>query len=599
MDIRPLTSPDSLLRPGELIGLRDRLRRLSAGQDIASVIVCAFDHRTRMLPFIYFDTRMVSAGVRAIGSAMADCGLTNTRIVLQQWNPRALPSEMRLDGRVPDLLLISSMQIHADSCRALIADACKIPPAQRPLILVGGPKAIHQPWDLFSGDPANPISADVAITGEEFVLLSLLEVLLTLRSPGEPLRRAFERARDQSVLDSVGGLMYARTRAAGQAEELIDTGPQRLLMDLDELPDPVAGFKLLEPPSRSRGLARQPLPADRVRTCSPIGAVVLTLGCKFNCPYCPIPEYNQRQLRFKSPGRIAEEFSRLHTAFGLRYFFGADDNFLNDQARALRITEELARKQVGDRPLRRVIRWGTEATIHDTLAMGPDLAALHKGGLRALWLGVEDMSGALVRKGQGSDATLAAFALLRRHGIMPMAMLMHHDDQPLYSRGNYRGLLNQVNVLRQAGAVGMQVMMITPAPGSKLYAQNYASGMVLDSAGGKKIEPRMFDANYVVASRHPRPWRNQANLLAAYLWFYNPIRWLVSLVAPKTRLYLADAGMQTLGMLGLVQTARRTIPWLIRLAFGKITRRTQPPASPMPIRCIHPECPAKSRELRR
>ena len=40
---------DELLKPGELLALRQRLRLLSVKHDLVSVIACAFDHRTRML----------------------------------------------------------------------------------------------------------------------------------------------------------------------------------------------------------------------------------------------------------------------------------------------------------------------------------------------------------------------------------------------------------------------------------------------------------------------------------------------------------------------------------------------------------------------
>src|SRR4051812_31556038 len=114
---------DELLRPGELTQLRARLRRVAAAHDLTTVIACAFDHRTRMLPFIYADTRMAPAGVRSIGSAMVDAGFDKTRIVLQQWNRRFRPSAMRLDGRVPDLFMVSSMGLHSDRCMDLIRDA--------------------------------------------------------------------------------------------------------------------------------------------------------------------------------------------------------------------------------------------------------------------------------------------------------------------------------------------------------------------------------------------------------------------------------------------------------------------------------------------
>ena len=53
---------DELLRPGELLNLRQRLRQLALKHDLVTVIACAFDHRTRMLPFIYADTRMAPGG---------------------------------------------------------------------------------------------------------------------------------------------------------------------------------------------------------------------------------------------------------------------------------------------------------------------------------------------------------------------------------------------------------------------------------------------------------------------------------------------------------------------------------------------------------
>src|SRR6478609_4091970 len=143
---------DELLEPGALIKLRARLRRVAPAHDLTTVIACAFDHRTRMLPFIYADTRMVPAGVRSIGSAMVDAGFPKTRIVLQQWNRSFRPSQMKLDGRVPDLFMVSSMSLHSEQCMNLMRDAHRIDPAHRPLIIAGGPHAVYIPFDLFSAN---------------------------------------------------------------------------------------------------------------------------------------------------------------------------------------------------------------------------------------------------------------------------------------------------------------------------------------------------------------------------------------------------------------------------------------------------------------
>lgn len=575
---------DELLPPGALVGTRKRLRALARRHDLATVIACAFDHRTRMLPFIYADLRMVPAGVRAIGSALFDTGFHKTRIVLQQWNRRFRPSRMRLDGRIPDLFMVSSMAIHSAQSRALIHDACRIEPSRRPLILAGGPNSIYEPWDAFGVDPSDPCGADCAITGEEYVLLSLLERLLSIRSGAESLRSTFLRAKNSGLLDDIPGLVFPLGEVNGVAEELVDTGIQRLVGDLDELPDPVPGYELLEPPSGKATLAAQALPSSKIHRLSPIGSLVLTFGCKFACSYCPIPAYNQRQYRAKSGARIADEMIRLNREYGIRHFFGVDDNFFNDKRRTLDIVETMARTVVDNVKFRHRFRWGTEATIHDTLVLKDHLRTIRQAGLRALWLGVEDMTATLVKKGQSVDKTTEAFRLLQERGIAPMPMMIHHDTQPLFTPGSTYGLLNQVRLLKKAGAVSLQVSMMTPSNGSKGYGEMFTSGVVFDRVAGKAVEPHMIDGNRVIASGHAQPWKKQLSILAAYLYFYNPLRFLSLFARLKDRRRFEKAGMQLMGMWGLTQTLRRTLPWALRLMRGNITRKTAAPTSGLPMR---------------
>ena len=486
---------------------------------------------------------------------------------------------------------------------------------RRPLIIAGGPKVIYEPWSVFSGDTDSPWGADVAVTGEEYVLLNLLEVLLSVRAGNEPLRSAFQRARDSGALDGVPGLVYAKTDAKGVVEQLVDTGIQRLLGDLDELPHAALGYRLLEPPSDLATLGPAAVPPGQVHKHVRAASLVVTLGCRFACPYCPIPAYNQRQHRGKSGARVADEFERLFSEYDIRFYFNTDDNFFADRERALEIVEALARKvEESSRPHCK-IRWASEATVHDTLKMREHLPVARKAGLWALWMGVEDMSGTLVKKGQSEDRTLEAFRLLRQSGIFPVPMLMHHDAQPLHTwRGN-QGLLNQLRLLRKAGALYMQVLMLTPSPGSKSYESAFTSGLAYQSANGVPIEPWMTSGIHVIASRHPRPWIKQLNLLIGYLYFFNPLRLLFALVRPKSRIpwadvetwppavaglrpqrknfkrwlsrklraYLGDAAVQAFGMWGLSQTLPRTLGWAYRLMRGKIVRHTTVPASRIPM----------------
>jgi hypothetical protein len=93
----------------------------------------------------------------------------------------------------------------------------------------------------------------------------------------------------------------------------------------------------------------------------------------------------------------------------------------------------------------------------------------------------------------------------------------------------------------------------------------------------------MCDGNYVVASKHRRPWQKQLTMLAGYLYFYNPVWLVVALIRSKTPVAQKPAYLQIFGMMGLVMTIARTSGWAVRLMFGRIERQSRPPASRIPM----------------
>jgi hypothetical protein len=279
---------------------------------------------------------------------------------------------------------------------------------------------------------------------------------------------------------------------------------------------------------------------------------------------------------------------RLREQLGIRFFFGTDDNFFNSRAAVEQIFEAMARARVGGRPIRKALRWGTEATALDTWKNRDLLKLGRRGGLRALWFGIEDVTATLVKKGQSVNRTAELFRLLNRVGVMPMPMIMYHEGQPLYTRDSMYGLLNQVRFLRHCGAQSMQITVLTPATGTRSFEANYEKGTVFDTVGGRRVLEHQFDGNNVVSSLAREPWRDQLRLLLAYAMYYNPGNLICSLLQPVNRLYLADAYDQLSGMVGLCFTALHSAKWAYRLWRGPITRNTTPPGPKKPLIDVSP-----------
>ena len=358
---------DRFVKQGAYGALQARLRR-QAGKlgEIPTVVLSAFDRSTRLLPFLFYDTLMFPAGAGAIANALNQAGFARTRAVFQLWNPNFKLSRARFDGRAIEMLLISSMHINSQRAYDAISEAWSLD-AERPLVIAGGPKAIYEPYHFWP-EPGkrNPTAPDVAVTGEQYVLLELLDTLLAYRDARGTMRSAFELARSDGALDTIPGLVYLAPGASMREPVLIDTGLQRLVRDLDELPGEETALGLLEPPHRGPGLSTQPLDAARVGRHAKIASLLVTQGCKFNCSYCPIPAVNQKSWRYRSPESVARTIASIYDRFHIKYFFGADDNFFNRRETAEALLIAMARSTAGRRPFRERTRFATEATQFDT-----------------------------------------------------------------------------------------------------------------------------------------------------------------------------------------------------------------------------------------
>jgi radical SAM superfamily enzyme YgiQ (UPF0313 family) len=545
----------------------------------SAVLVHCFDDRTRILPFVFADTRIVPAGVRQVAASLLESGVLQLRIVLQQWTPAVEADSLSLGGRRPDLLLLSAMSLHTAPLDRLLAQVCRIPPRERPLVVCGGPKAIYEGRSLFhvGGDPE--VSADLVCRGEDYVLLEALERVTADRAEGETLRAAFLRARADGRLRDVPGLTYLGEED-GRAFSLVETGSQRLLLDLDELPMGIAALAHLERPHRGRELAAAPLPTREVVRRAPITPVEMTRGCRLVCGYCPIPAYNQRSFRRKSGARVAAEMHAFSRA-GQRLFFGTDDNFLDSRPAAHEIVETVARHRFDHRGDPTVVwRWGTEATLTDTHRCLDLLPVARSSGMQALWFGIEDLTATLVDKGQSATKTETVFRALQDNGIMPMPMLMHSDGQPLRTREGLAGLLNQVRFVRRAGGGALALFHLVPSPGSRGYEHPFEQGLVLETVGGEPVEKWRHDGGYVVATAERRPWRRQLDFLAAYATFYNPLQMLLGpLRRRRAHLFAMDLGLQAIGIAGLVPTILAGLRWALALRRGPLTWSSRPPFS--------------------
>ena len=505
-------------------GLKEKEVAKLADSETGFVFYYAFDPRTRVGPFVGPDINMPNCGIRSVASAVYSAGFKNTRVVLGPWNPNFDFRAVRLNGDIPEVFGVGSMQINEADAHKKLEQATALGD-DRPLIVGGGPHANYQAEEYFSKDPSK--SVDVAVKGESYVLLSLLEAILLNKGKTETMLHGFERARREGALNHILGLMYI----SDDREVLIDTGKQRQVGDLDELPREIIGLGLLEQRHDGKGLYPNPVPLDKLRkNGTKIVSIITSHGCNFRCEYCPIPEMHQFTERAKSPERMVSDIKEILEKVGKVSIFGTDDNaFAFSKAYLESLYGAMASATVNDRSFRDALFYGTEATEHQVDLNSDLMPLLRDAGVRALWFGIEDLTAELVKKGQTPDKTTRLFNIMTGHGIAPMPMMMHYDGQPLRSKdGGLEGILNQVKFLEKHGAQSIQVTYNTPSIGSADFTKHFEGGTVFSKIGNMFREWYLFDGNHVVSTKESDPLQRQNNLLACYESFYNPRKLLRS-----------------------------------------------------------------------
>jgi hypothetical protein len=218
------------------------------------------------------------------------------------------------------------------------------------------------------------------------------------------------------------------------------------------------------------------------------------------------------------------------------------------------------------------VRFFTEATEFDVYRNQDLLPLCRKGGLAAIWFGIEDITAELVNKGQTAGKTAELFALLHKMDIEPMTMMIHSDKQPLRSQpGDLSGLLDQARYLFDQGAVSYQCTYLGPAVGTRDLEPAAKAGAIFRRVGHREIPQAFQDGNHVVASKHPHPWHKQLNVLRAYAAFYNPVNTVRALLnIRRDSLGPKRVFFQVVGQIGLVLTAPKLFAWARRLKRGPI-----------------------------
>lgn len=189
-------------------------------------------------------------------------------------------------------------------------------------------------------------------------------------------------------------------------------------------------------------------------------------GCPFDCSFCSVTGMFGRKFRYRSVESIIEELRRYDRSD--HFVFFCDDNFTAHKQRAQALLEAML--HAGFR-----FPWSTQ--VRTDLARDPELVRLMKrAGCHTVFIGFESVnpqSLTEMKKGQSLEDIRNAIRVVQAAGIHIHGMFVFG-----FEGDDWNTVEATVRFARQMKLTSVQLLILTPLPGSDLYQQLRAEGRI-------------------------------------------------------------------------------------------------------------------------
>jgi len=299
------------------------------------------------------------------------------------------------------------------------------------LFVIGGPHATFLPIETLKESN----SLDAVVIGEgELTIVDLVE--------------KFDK-KGKEGLKEVKGIAYKNEKGNIKLTE-----PRGFIKDLDSIPFPARHLVQFE---------KYRLFGEK----SPIGAMITSRGCTFNCGYCASSLLMGKIFRTRSPKNVVDEMEILCTKYKVKDIEFLDDTFTLNKKRALAIASEIEKRKLD-------VNYVISSRV-DTIDRNL-LFKLKKSGLTNIYYGIESGSQRvlnLMRKGISLKQAEHAIRISKEIGVNTLASFIIG-----YPGETLEEINSTINFAIKLNPDYAQFSILTPFPGTPIYYELKNKGLL-------------------------------------------------------------------------------------------------------------------------
>jgi len=200
-------------------------------------------------------------------------------------------------------------------------------------------------------------------------------------------------------------------------------------------------------------------------------AVFASRGCSYQCYYCPYPVGFGDYIVHRDPVKVVDEIEVLQKQYGVRGILFRDQVFSMDWDKVHRLCDEIIRRELA-------LKWVVETRLDRV--NGELLSKMKTAGCVRIHYGLESGDPKLFSR-VGKDGAedrmqrlIQNFTLTERLGIHPhMFTLIGLLGE------NWATIENTIKMIRRIKPLTLQVAIVTPYPGTPLFDEMKAKGLIL------------------------------------------------------------------------------------------------------------------------